>query len=839
MVSVGEHAVKWTDLILLGLSMAAVGCRAGAPAWQAVYTPSVEPGGETVIYSYDFEEGRTDGWSGTITHEHPRRGSRFALKVSGPRARASRDVTVRITEETVLEFDVYTEDAPRLNIQCHNQTRRENCKSYWFLYPGRDFGRWVRVRLPLAGTLTDCASNHAWTAQPGDVLDKVEIHLMHGGTILVDNIRIWSRAARGKVEQARRLLASFEVEQERSARLRALSAENAKLLERPRLNWAEARAHYSEVVRAVKPHEYVRTYLAAAAKAFGKHPDLAIGAEHPLVRISDRHWKYPFRGWVAGAVKLSSARNEYESFQAVIVPLGKRLKGVNVRFSDLKLTGGDDSISAANLTWRTQPYVQPLPCYGYQGYDLIAPKPDPLLPGKPFNLPAHRLKPLWITVYTPPDAPAGEYQGAMTVTARGCRPHRLAIRLRVWDYAIPRTGRFRCQTHMNMRPVEKFYGRKFDQAWRRQWYAFLLRYRFSPTQQYSRAFSPHTDDIEFCKRRGCNVWILGGLSGKKDVPVDEFRKRYEIAKKHGILPYCHVYIGDETSNFALMRRKANILHANFPGLKVMIGGSRPRKELIGYIDIWDPIIDTNRLYGFSPEEMRKARGRGEEVMWYVASSPQHPYPNVHIGDPAYAARILFWLTWKYGITGFEYYCFGLWGRNPRITPRWPKSPWHCYSFATTNGDGQLCYPGPNGQPAASIRLENIRDGIEDGEALWILDAALSALNEQVATAGIKKTSRVKLPDGESTVGDLLQRASRAVRIDDSFCKDVTHWSLDPGGLFRRRREVGELIEAIASVVGKERLATFQNARVAARRALEARRLEQNRQRALKELREKR
>jgi len=35
------------------------------------------------------------------------------------------------------------------------------------------------------------------------------------------------------------------------------------------------------------------------------------------------------------------------------------------------------------------------------------------------------------------------------------------------------------------------------------------------------------------------------------------------------------------------------------------------------------------------------------------------------------------------------------------------------------GDGVLLYPGPNG-PIGSIRLANIRDGLEDYEYLWLL-----------------------------------------------------------------------------------------------------------------------
>jgi len=813
------------------------------------------PTGSRIIYQCDFDDGEADGWDGELTAENRLPGSKFALKIGGGRKSATRKLTIPLTEETVLSFYVYTTDNPILFVQGRNLNRKHPCGSPWYFYPNRDYGRWVHVRLPLAGTLIDSIGKsacgaHKWVSRVGDTLEDLQIHVTPGKTVLVDRILVYSLDAAGKLAQAQAELERLQAEVAEALAgpgpvppgaaeawaTEPLAKRAGQLARTRKLTWAQADAFYERVAALRSLVGRARRYYGPARAAFGDQPAFAIGTEHAMVRISDRHEMHAFGGQVSGSARLCSARREYESFQAVILPFARDLKKVNVGFSDLKHVGGKGVIPAKNCTWRTQPYVQPLPSYAYPGHDWLAPIPDPLLPGQPFDLPANRYKPLWITVYTPPDAPAGEYTGTMTVTAEGVRPHALTIRLRVWDYEIPLTGRFRCQTHMNMDPVSKFYGRDFDQTWRREWYEFLLAYRFSPTQQYSRDFSPDPEDIDFCKARGCNVWILGGLAGRKDVPVEEYRRRYEIAKAHGILPYCHVYIGDETKEFALMRRKANVLHANFPGLKVMIGGSRPRKELIGYIDIWDPTMSTaNPLYGFDPDEIDRARRRGEEVMWYVACSPNHPYPNVQMGDPLFASRMLFWLTWKYRITGFEYYCFAIWGKNPTIEPRWPASEWHCYSFRHTNGDGQLCYPGPDGHPAASVRLENIRDGIEDWEALFVLEGAAEALEKAVAAGEVDAAGAASVGEDALTAPELIRRARSALAIDDSFCRDVTHWSLDPSGLQRRRDEVSALIEAIVGVIGKERFQAHQSARVAARRALEARRLEENRRKAMKEL----
>ena len=43
----------------------------------------------------------------------------------------------------------------------------------------------------------------------------------------------------------------------------------------------------------------------------------------------------------------------------------------------------------------------------------------------------------------------------------------------------------------------------------------------------------------------------------------------------------------------------------------------------------------------------------------------------------------------------------------------PFTKWDPLSWADFEGDGSWAYCGPGGQPLASVRLENYRDGVED------------------------------------------------------------------------------------------------------------------------------
>jgi len=99
---------------------------------------------------------------------------------------------------------------------------------------------------------------------------------------------------------------------------------------------------------------------------------------------------------------------------------------------------------------------------------------------------------------------------------------------------------------------------------------------------------------------------------------------------------------------------------------------------------------------------------------------------------------LWWQSWKYAITGFEYWWFNWWEPNIGLSkeePPWPegsREEWNSRSFEWANGDGLLVYPGPRGEPLPSIRLSVIRDAIEDWEALFILRRAVELAEQRLA-----------------------------------------------------------------------------------------------------------
>ena len=127
-----------------------------------------------------------------------------------------------------------------------------------------------------------------------------------------------------------------------------------------------------------------------------------------------------------------------------------------------------------------------------------------------------------------------------------------------------------------------------------------------------------------------------------------------------------------------------------------------------------------------------------------------------------------WLSWKAGVSGFEYWSASHWGDNPGRLPRGyldeVESEWQANTFQRYNGDGYLTYPGPEGRPLSSIRLENLRDGFEDWELLALL-----------------KTK------GDEHADDLLKL--------DALCDDDMSFVPDPTRLMATRRLVAAALEA--------------------------------------------
>ena len=86
------------------------------------------------------------------------------------------------------------------------------------------------------------------------------------------------------------------------------------------------------------------------------------------------------------------------------------------------------------------------------------------------------------------------------------------------------------------------------------------------------------------------------------------------------------------------------------------------------------------------------------------------------------------------------------------------------------------YPGPEGRPLSSVRLVNIRDGLEDYEYLWLL--------------------RQRVAQRKNAGREVPQQISKLLEIPDEVAKDLRHYTVDPSAMLAHRRRLAEAIVAL-------------------------------------------
>lgn len=149
------------------------------------------------------------------------------------------------------------------------------------------------------------------------------------------------------------------------------------------------------------------------------------------------------------------------------------------------------------------------------------------------------------------------------------------------------------------------------------------------------------------------------------------------------------------------------------------------KELQNTIKIWVPQLNFYHTdYPFYTER----QGKGDEVWFYTCLAPQGNYANRFLELPLIQTRILHWINYRFGATGYLHWGLNYWHGNPYgettgiITESGNTLP---------AGDSWITYPA-YGKLYGSIRLEAMRDGIADYELLKLLEKRNPNMAKEIA-----------------------------------------------------------------------------------------------------------
>lgn len=124
-------------------------------------------------------------------------------------------------------------------------------------------------------------------------------------------------------------------------------------------------------------------------------------------------------------------------------------------------------------------------------------------------------------------------------------------------------------------------------------------------------------------------------------------------------------------------------------------------------------------------------GPRSKELWVYHTHNRFPSPDTEVFNSGVMHRNIFWMHWIYNVTGYLYWSYN-WGID------------HQGGYGYANyGESVLVGYGENNQPLSSIRLERIRDGIEDFEYFWLLNDLLTKIDPSERIIGESLLEQVR------------------------------------------------------------------------------------------------
>lgn len=341
----------------------------------------------------------------------------------------------------------------------------------------------------------------------------------------------------------------------------------------------------------------------------------------------------------------------------------------------------------------------------------------------------------YVILQTPPDAAPGMYEGAVRLSLHGEPVGAIPLAVQVDPFSLPKRPALRCYSctvsyggwpywaeHMREMGFAEDWIASFrkEKSIRNRYRERMLAYGWT-----SLGWSTGIADWEAYHDygRGINVFQVGG-SGNREAE--------EWLKRHKLLEYSFVYGPiDEHSNgevpeVAEWCRKWK-LESDIPIFDCFYHDNV--EPLFGLVDVWLGQWPMANHWGESTGPLgwgAKAVERKKRGDQFFACNGNALW---EIERETLAGRREFWRDFYVGYDG--HYYFSTW--------RWAVTH-DLYGEAGADMMGNAIYPSPDGV-ATSIRLENIRDGIEDYDYLVLLKAAVQA------------ASGVAVEEAEAILGD--------------------------------------------------------------------------------------
>lgn len=503
--------------------------------------------------------------------------------------------------------------------------------------------------------------------------------------------------------------------------------------------------------------------------------------------------------------------NETVSAQFVI-QAHTEVKDLTVAVSPLKAVAGSAVIPADNVHWNFVGSIFIAENTRKQlASDLLraAPAwfPDYLAEDRQCSVAGGGWKAVYLTVSIPRDAEPGEYRAEVTVAA-GDASVVLPLRLTVSPLVLPddrhllvtewySTSRFKQHHGIESADSEPFwemlrvYAQNMAEHRQNVFQVSMeliaasrnadgkLRFDFSQFDRWADVFwaTGRMDRLEtgFVARFGEGGWssrevVLRDFSVRDEaagktirMPGAEFLPVFlpalvEHLREKGWLDKTLFHIADEPSNHNLLpwREASDFVHRHASELRRMDAIETP--HCTDRLEVWCPKLDHLAAW---QEAYEDAQRQGNEMWFYTVGIFQGgAVPNKTVDVPLIESRVMHWLNYRYSLRGYLHWGYNAWTDDPVNEP------------GKHRGDGWHVYPKKDGL-LNSLRWEQMRNGIQDYECLWLLEDKISQIRATLSPR----------------VAELIQPQRRSVEIASQVVRTYSDYTRDPAVLYAARQQV--------------------------------------------------
>jgi len=532
-------------------------------------------------------------------------------------------------------------------------------------------------------------------------------------------------------------------------------------------------------------------------------------ATSDLVRIFEDGYGSP--GPRENALRLFGLRNEIVSGQCVFLA-NTDLDDLTISVSPLRQPQAG-VIAEQNVRWNFvgSIFIEKNSPNRTKG-DLVRPAPawfpDYLSADRKCSMRKGTRKAVYLTIKIPPETTAGEYRAMVTATA-GSASASVPVVIQVYPLTLPEqrhllvtewfsTSQFRKHHQLSSANEEDFfrllkvYAQNMAEHRQNVFRVGLgeiesrrtadgkLEFDFSRFDKMAQVFWD-TGCMDLLETGFVAKFGKGGWSGSEIVlesfPVreadghrnamsgQEFLPRFLPAlvshlRAKGWLAKTVFHIADEPSNHNVMawREASEFVRRHAPELRRIDAIETP--HCLGALEIWVPKLAHLATWQAQYEEAQRL---GSELWFYTVGIFQGgSVLNKTVDVPLIETRLMHWLNYRYDLRGYLHWGYNVWTDDPINKP------------GEHRGDGWHVYPAKDGL-LDSVRWEQMRNGLQDYECLWLLENKISQMKTALAPR----------------VAAFIDSRQRCVEIASQVIADYYRHTSDPDVLYQARRQAIE------------------------------------------------